>query len=679
VPAPVRRSPRPRQEERRRKRLAALLLGLLPGALGILLVRWPLAASLEFTGLDLLFLLRGLQNPPSQVCIVALDDDSYSELGVPASGGWPRRLHARLIRTLKREGAKAIAFDVVFEGATEGAGDRDLAAAVSQAGNVVLGSRTEQKSDPRFREARVIDPDEPLARAAAAVGDVTAFRQERGLEIRRAWPVLNGRPSLGLAAYEVATDDRSKREGKERWIDYYGPARSIQTISYYQAVEPERFLPPGFFRDKIVFVGLSQAAAAGEAPKDAFQTPFSGGEHALTYGVEIHATVTANLLEGRRIDRPARATEELLLLVLPLITTFAFMYLRPLAGAVLFLALDLVPWIVAHLAFTHAHTWVPVMIPSVVQLPMAYVTSLIWYYLTTVRERERIRRAFSFYLSPEMIERIVADPAELNLGGEEIKATALFTDLKDFSAIAESVRPQEMARLLNAYFSQVTRDIFAEGGTLIKFIGDAAFAIWGAPVRLEDHATPACAAALALARAQGKGRVDDGSPLSRLVTRIGVHTGYMLVGNLGSEQRFDYTAIGDTVNVASRLEGLNKQFNTLALASGVTIFMTGGRFIVRRLGVVRVAGRSDPIEIFEILGKQGDTTVPDAQGLSLFERAVDDFAERRFEPAAEGFRRVLELCGGEDGPSRFYLRLCERHLKEPPPAGWDATIVFESK
>jgi adenylate cyclase len=671
--------PRARQGERRRKGLASLLIGLLPGALGILLLHWPLTASLEFTGLDLLFLLRGVQEPPTGVCIVAIDDDSYAELGVPASGNWPRRLHADLIRTLQREGAKAVAFDVVFEGEVDKAGDRDLAAAIAAAGSVVLGARTVQTADPRFREGRVIDPYEPLARAAAAVGDVNAFRQERGLEIRRTWPLLDDRPSLALAAYEVATGDLSRRERDERWIDYYGPARSIRTVSYYQALGADRLLSPGFFRDKLVFVGLSQAAAAGEAAKDTFATPFGGGEHTLTSGVEIHATVAGNLLEGKRIDRPDPTAEGLLVLVLPLFATFAFMYARPLAGAALFLVLDLVPWIVGHLAFSQAHVWVPVMIPSTVQLPVAYVSSLVWYYLTTVRERERIRRAFSFYLSPEMIKRIVADPSALNLGGEEIKGTVLFTDLKGFTTLAETMRPHEIAAFLNAYFSQVNRRIFAEGGTLLKFIGDAAFAIWGAPMRLEDHATPACAAALALARAQAPGGREDGSPLSGLVTRIGVHTGYMLVGNLGSEQRFDYTAIGDAVNLASRLEGLNKHFETRALASGVTIFLTQGRFIVRRLGLVRVVGKNEPVEIFEILGKQGEATAPDAEGLTLFERALDDFRERRFEQAADGFRKLLTRSGGEDGPSKLYLRLSERHAKEPPPADWDGSIVFESK
>src|SRR6185295_10317029 len=178
---------------------------------------------------------------------------------------------------------------------------------------------------------------------------------------------------------------------------------------------------------------------------------------------------------------------------------------------------------------------------------------------------------FNFYLSPEMIAKIVADPSSLNLGGEEIVATALFTDVKGFTTIAESMPAPETAGLLNAYFSRITAYIFDQGGTLIKFIGDAVFAIWGAPLRMEDHALKACEAALSIAEGQAR---------ERFITRIGVHTGSMLVGNLGSEQRFDYTAIGDAVNFAARLEGLNKHFGTRALVSGATLALTDGAFLV---------------------------------------------------------------------------------------------------
>jgi len=222
----------------------------------------------------------------------------------------------------------------------------------------------------------------------------------------------------------------------------------------------------------------------------------------------------------------------------------------------------------------------------------------------------------------------------------------------------------------------VTRHIFQEGGTLIKYIGDAVFAIWGAPLRLEDHAAAACRAALALAK--GREAASSGeSNGGKLVTRIGIHSGPMLVGNLGSSQRFDYTAIGDAVNLASRLEGLNKTLGTLTLVSGDTISRTGGAFVARFLG--QVVGRSEPVRIYELLGLAGETLAIGAEALERFDSALSDFTVRRFREAAEGFREVREMRGGGDGPSEFYLGLIERFAKEPPPAGWDGVVAFETK
>ena len=673
------RSPRPLSPSRARGRTlrAALLIALLPGIAGVLFSHWPFTENLERSGLDFLFILRGPSPPPAGVCVVALDEDSIQELGLDPTGPWPRALHAQLIRTLKAEGARAVAFDVLFVDPRDPESDEALRSALSDTGFVVLGSTVNQVDDPRFRQAQTEEPYTPFAQAAAEVADVN-FPTDRDGVIRSAWLLHQERKTLALAAYEIATGRKFEQDTSERLIDYYGPARTIRTVSFYQAIDPGKFLPPGFFRDKIVFVGLSQATAAGMAPKDAFLTPYRGASGQPTYGVEIHAALAANLLESRRINLLPPIAEAALLLLLPLAASLTFMALRPLWGGLAFLALELLPWGAGYVAFTNGHTWLPVVIPSVIQLPTAYVLSLVWYYLTTVRERERIKRAFSFYLSPEMIKRIAADPDSLNLGGEEVVATALFTDIKGFTPLAEGLSAPDTAALLNRYFSEVTGHVFEAGGTLIKYIGDAVFAIWGAPLRMEDHATQACRAALALALQQ---RAPAGAAHSdaQLITRIGVHTGEMLVGNLGSSQRFDYTAIGDAVNLASRLESLNKTFGTLALVSGDTLARTDGRFAVRPLGRARVVGRSEPVEIFELLGLQGEGISISEAALKRFAQARLDFTQGRFSQAAEGFRETLSLHGGKDGPSQLYLKLCADFSKNPPGAEWDGIINFESK
>ncbi len=655
-----------------RKVRTAFLIALLPGLLGIVLSRYPPAENLERGALDQLFALRGERPPQQRVCVIALDLKSYSVLGLDEASPWPRSLHARLIRTLKREGASVVAFDILFDEPRDPSQDAELEAAIRESGNVVLGATVERTADPRAIEVHLVEPWQPFKDGAAATGEVT-FATDRDGRIRSTWLMHDDTPSLALAAYETATGDRSKRSTEGRLIDYYGRARTIPTLSYYQALDPGQYLPPGYFKDRLVFVGISEGTASGPAAKDAYLTPYSERNGDLTYGVEIHATVTANLLERRRIDLLPPSGEGALLLVLPLFAAFTFMVLGPLAGGVAFVVLELVPIATGALAFSKFHLWIPVAIPTVFQLPVAYAMSLTWYYLTTRRERERIRRAFSFYLSPEMIQRVTANPDELNLGGQEIVATAVMTDLKGFTTISESQTAPETAAMLNAYFSDITAHIFATKGTLIKFIGDAVFAIWGAPLRMDDHATQACLAALAMARTVRRGEGPE------LITRIGVHTGPMLVGNLGSAQRFDYTAIGDAVNLASRLEGLNKPLGTTALVSGAALAATDGRFVTRPLGLARVVGRQEPVEIHELVGLRGESTRPGAEAIDAFRRGLEAFAARRWDDAEAAFRHVIEACGGKDAASAFYLSVVDRHRAAPPPEGWYGVVTFESK
>jgi adenylate cyclase len=651
---------------------SAILLSLLPGLLGIGMTRWDKTVRLEKEqGLDRLFAIRGIVRPPQNVCVVAIDDTSYGVIERDPTMAWPRGLHAELIKTLKHEGAKAVAFDVLFlEPGADPEQDAALVQAAKDAGNVVLGASMEVTQDPQFNEVQLQEPFDALKSAAARVADVNLPTDDDGV-IRYAWPVREGRPGLALAAYEVATGDTSKRSADPRLLDFYGPPRTIKTVSVYQALDPEHDLPPSFFKDKIVFVGASMDAAPGLEAKDAFLTPYRGKSGVTTFGVEVHATLAANLIEDQLVHLLDPRLEMGLLLLLPLTASLIFMLLRPVAGASLLVVLMTVPWIAGAVAFNKWGLWLPTVIPSGIQLPVSFGLSLIWYYLTTVREREKIKRVFGFYLAPEMIRQIADDPDAVNLGGREIVGTAMFTDIKGFTTIAEGKTAPETSAMLNAYFSEATRHVFDAGGTLIKYIGDAVFAIWGAPIHRPDHATQACVAALALARAQ------EGD-FGKLVTRIGVHTGPMLVGNLGSSQRFDYTAIGDAVNLASRIEGLNKALGTKALASRETLDATDGSFLTRPIGPARVVGRKEPVELHELIGRKGEPPTIDAAVLSAFARGLSAFAAGRFDDAAREFRSGLEVSGGKDGPSAFFADESER-FAAARPAEWDGVVVFETK
>ena len=241
---------------RLRRTRSAILLALIPGLLGIALTYWAPAVNLERrSGLDTLFSLRGVRAAPPEVCVVAIDDDSYDVIGRDKSLAWERARHAELIRTLRQEGAKAVAFDVLFlDPGADPEADAAFASALADTGNVVLGASVVITEDPLFNQAQIQEPYEPFAKAAAALADVNYPTDADGV-IRYAWPARDGRPGLALAAYELATGDTSQRTGDARFVDYYGPARAIKTVSIYQALDPKQYLPPGFFKDKIVFVG----------------------------------------------------------------------------------------------------------------------------------------------------------------------------------------------------------------------------------------------------------------------------------------------------------------------------------------------------------------------------------------------------------------------------------------
>jgi adenylate cyclase len=233
--------------------------------------------------------------------------------------------------------------------------------------------------------------------------------------------------------------------------------------------------------------------------------------------------------------------------------------------------------------------------------------------------------------------------------------------------------------MLNRYFSQVTGHVFETGGTLVKYIGDAVFAIWGAPVRLSDHAARASRTALALATMDAAQVGDAEDPARRLRTRIGVHTGPMLIGNLGSSQRFDYTAIGDAVNLAARIEGINKMFGTRAIVSADTLAAAGDGFLARRIGRVRVVGRAEPVTLHELVREvSGRGSAPDP-GVERFEAALEAFDRGAFEQALAGFREVRDRAGGDDGPSSFYVERCEQLARDGVGPDWDGVVTAGSK
>lgn len=669
-----------------KKYLAPLLILLISFAsIGALSLYTPYLDALEGRSYDfMLAVLRGPQEPPPDIAIVAIDNPSIQEFSEHFSWPWPRSVHALLIDALNRAGARAIVFDVIFDLETDPLEDRELARAIRESrAPVILAATLEVIDDPRFRMVQQVYPIDLFLEAGAEVGFATLNPDRDGV-LRAGRLSIGGASTLAVQAYETlhgpldsARIPIASFEGEDPQIliNYVGGARSIPTVSYYQAIEPEEYLRAGVFRDKIVLVGRSlaiQDLGEGRTEKDHFSSPFDLlGAVASISGVEIHAGILNTLLRGNFISRSSPLETWAFLVVFGLLITFivtAFNSFRlkmlcsfaVIAGAVG----------VAYAVFLAWNHWLYVIQPTAVTLTVFGLNALYQYYQSE-RERAHIRRALSGYVSKEVMAEILKDPGKLELGGVQVEATVLFSDIAGFSKLSEGITPRELAGLLNDFFTRVGDAIMKREGMINKYIGDAVMAIWNAPLPNENHALLACLAALEMKRV-----VAEMAPLK---VRIGINTGPMVAGNLGHRERMEYTVIGDAVNLASRLEGANKALGTTILISESIEHLVRGRLLLRRVDCIRVLGKAKPAWVYEVLAS-GEEAIPES-----LREMVESFelAQRHYE--ARDWRRTCLLLAEhlerfpEDGVARIYLERCRVFCEQPPPVEWDGVYALETK
>jgi adenylate cyclase len=541
--------------------------------------------------------------PKDGPVIVAIDEPSMAEIG--SQWPWPRALHARLIEALRGAGAKAIGIDIIFaESSVAPENDAALAAAASP--DVVLAGDETLIETP---QADQFVRTEPLARFT-----------ERGAKTGIASVQLSGDGTLrqvpayadGFAARLAQTAGRQEQaRSGPALVQMFGPARTYPTVSYYQALDPGQFLPESFFRDRVVIVGLSLQNAptlqAGGA--DAFATPFTVHTGQLVAGAEIQATIFDNITRGLFIERAGRPI---------VIVAIAFGAL--LAAVMVFRSTG---WLTAALSVLvlllfAAASYALLRLGHVFVSPVGPVLSYIGVvagqtgldYAAERRSRRDITRAFSRYLSPALVERLANDPSQLKLGGERRTLTVLFCDVRGFTTISETLKddPEQLTALINRLLTPLSEIVLESGGTIDKYIGDCLMAFWNAPLDDPDHASHAVGAALRMLEAIETLNAelqleagDDGSKPHVLKIGIGINTGDCVVGNMGSLRRFDYSVLGDSVNLASRLEGESKNYGVPLLIGEQTARLSAADFTSAELDSITVKGRTALSPIFTIL------------------------------------------------------------------------------
>lgn len=594
--------------------------------------------------------------PPGDVALLLIDQESLRFLQEEESipWPWPRALYVPVVQYLRQCGARAIVFDILFtESSVLGdADDRELGAALAERDDVVL--------------AAAVRPDRPggepvpaIGDGAAALGRVLVPPDADGIFRRVPMTETPGvpLPPLAVAALATATG-RTPPDARALPLDrdgalvvkYYGPAGTIPSYSMAAAIQSyvragtgeEIPLPAERLRDRTVFLGMSAPGLMDLRPTPA---------DAVYPGVEVHATVFENLLANEWIrPAPAWGTALACLLVALLVAAVLGRVHGAVAGTAL-LPVLVGAGAAPGLALFRADVWFPVVAPALAAA-LSFVAVRAVDYATEGRQRRFLRHAFRHYLSPAVIEEIVKNPDRLALGGERKELTILFSDVASFTSLAERLEPETLIRVLNRYLTEMTEVILEEGGTVDKYEGDAIIAFWNAPLDQPDHAARGAVAALRcverLERINPELAREAGAPLAM---RIGLHTGPVIVGNMGSRHRFDYTVLGDAANLASRIEGLGKVLASPVLLSEETRRGAGDAVLARDVGRVRVVGRREPARLFQPVARaggaplfpwwrEGDTTF--AEGLAAWERgdaaaAAAAFARLPDDPTARAY------------------------------------------
>ena len=457
-------------------------------------------------------------------------------------------------------------------------------------------------------------------------------------------------------------------EGGDFLVNYYGPAHTFSHISATDVLSGK--VGKAELENKIVLIG---GTAAGT--HDLHVSPYGP----LYPGVEVHANVIENILQSDFLVRPdwLRILDILIILVSGLILGIASRFFKA-YGMAVFLGVGVIGYLlVDYYLFTAQGLWIHTVYPVMTQL-FVYSGITLYQYHFEEGQKRFIKSAFSQYMAPAVVERLVQNPDLLNLGGERKVLTALFSDVAGFSTISEKLDPEELVDLLNLYLTEMTDIILKHGGTVDKFEGDAIIAFFGAPVPYKDHARLACLAAIEMQlKLEEMRAVWKSEGKQELFMRIGLNTGAMVVGNMGSKSRMDYTIMGDSVNLAARLEGVNKEYKTETLISQFTFEQLDEEIEVRELDRIRVVGKKEPVTIYEVLGRKGENPVA-SEILDGFKQGLAHYGKREWEEGLSCFENVLKV-RENDGPSLTYRQRCIDYQKYPPSEDWDGVFEMTSK
>jgi len=684
--------------------------------------------TMELKVLDMRYGMRGSRVPDTPpIAIIAIDDQS--DESTPDRWPWRRSYYAHVIENLHEAGAAVIGLDLILDkGDLANPGSDDtLAAVIKKYDNVVLTGKL-LRSFSTHSMSTIIEPygkfTPPNGRwgLAALEADLDGFYRRYPLAQTyedSLYPSLAAEVLLSAlpadADQKIRIDDENFYIGPYKvpkfdeyniLINYAGPAHSFPYYSFDTILDDKDFnlreefdlnsfddpgdaalgLPPGlkysnFFKDKIVLIGSTM-----QELHDNFPTPFleyrtSEGQsvRAEMPGVEIHANTIYTILSG---DYLTKLSDWVIFIIMIFMVFLAFLstrYLKAALSGVVILLVICTYMVVVFTAFLKFNLILSVHLPLLAGV-FSFIGFTVYNYILTQQEKKMLRGVFAHYVPESVIQEIMDNPEKLSLGGEERVITVLFTDIAGFTTISEAMSPRELVAILNEYLTEMTNIVLENDGIIDKFEGDAVMAEFGVPVTYPGHAKAACTAALQMQRRLKKLRNDwvkEGKPEIRM--RVGVNTGEVIVGNMGSRDVFDYTVMGDHVNLGARLEGANKVYGTNIMISEFTNEEVKDDFYTRPLDLIRVKGKNKPIAVYELLAEK-TTKFSDVffKFLNYYEQGIIAHRSQKWAAAIALFERCLKL-NQDDKPAAIYLQRSKEYQENSPGEDWDGVTTLTEK
>jgi len=608
----------------------------------------PAWNGLERRFFDLLTVTTAPGKLTQPIVLVAINEEAFEAM--KRQWPWPRGLHAQLIDRLTKGGAIAIGVDLFLPDPSTPAEDAALATAIAAAGNMVLASDLTQTETAVARLWKRTDPLPAFKEAGALAGVATVtFDPDHFVRMVPSEPDAFWRQIVKIVQIREPTLPVPPLPEKGAMIRYLGPDTVFDPIPYHLVLEASPEELKSAFAGRIVIVGFDLRAAPelGLAQTDLFATPFLTYSGGLLAGMKVHATLVDNALNGATLRSLGLAGNIALEALAAILSFFAFRRWRPILGGLLLVAIGAAFAALAWYLFVQG-TWMALAAPLTIAAA-SYLAYGVRSYFAENRRKREIQQAFSRYVSPQVVDQIVSNPERLALGGEYREITVMFTDLKGFTKLSEQSKPEIVSQILIRHFSAMTDVILRKEGTVVQFIGDAIMAFWGAPLDDADHALHAVEAGIEMQEAMKKLRTELAAEgLPELYMRVGINTCRAIVGNMGSATRFAYTAQGDGINLASRLEGANKAYGTAILASGETVAQLRGRVPMRRVDRVKVSGKSEAVDIF--------TPATDPALVAATATAFEAYLRRDWAEAAALYGRMRE----EDPEDPVAASLSER-------------------